>query len=406
MPKTSSLRLVGSTGANRAMEAELKRLARRAFSDVRLARPKRVDEQTLVYPYDRDLAWLAVNYLRAPSRVLWDLYEARAERLEPLYDEVRAWMASERRSWFADGASLSVRAKDIRAYPASASQIQGTVKNAIIDGAADAAARLSLDPETPDIELSVRGTGGPLVISVDLGGRSLHERGYRLDRVEASLRENVAAQILLLARWDARHETLIDPMCGSGTFAVEAAEMATGARLWVAPRRPAADRLAEFSDCDHALPPLFEGARPIIIANDIHTPAVRATRNNLTRANASDRVLTLHGDLRDLDAERLRREIASQAPDGWPEEPTLDRGLIVCNPPYGQRLRVDPEPLYEDLSAWCDDFGEGWRAAVIVDHPEFERIFDRRPMLKKPMPSGALRPYLYVYDLSQRPEQR
>lgn len=370
------------------MEAELKRLGRRGLPGYRDCKPKRVDEQTLVYPYDRDLAWLAVHYLRTPSRALWDVFETTADRLEPLFDEVRALVASDRRRWLADGARISVRARDIRDFPASASQIQGTVKNAIVEGAADRAMTVKLDAEDPDVLLSVRGTGGTMVVSVDLAGRSLHERGYRLDRVEASLRENLAAQILMLARWDARREAVLDPMCGAGTFTIEADGMARGAPLWVPPRVPAATKLDEFADCQRDAPLLFADAAPILIANDQHTPAIRAARANIERAGATDRIVTLHGDFRDLDDRRLAPHLG-----------TTPEGLIVCNPPYGERLDADIEALYRDLCEWCWSLSGHWRAAFIVTDRLIEELMGVRASLDKPMANGPIKARLMVFDL-------
>src|SRR5687768_707913 len=91
------------------MEAETKRLARRAIAGWREVRPERRDEQTLAYPFDPELAWMACNYLRTPSRVVWDLFAAKSQRLEPLYDELCRWMSKEDRPWMADGFGLSVR---------------------------------------------------------------------------------------------------------------------------------------------------------------------------------------------------------------------------------------------------------------------------------------------------------
>ena len=110
------------------MEAELKRLARRQFSDWKDPKPHRFDEQTLVYPYSERLAWLSVNYLRTPSRVLADLFESDAKRLEALYVDASAWIAEENRDWLQDGISISVRARDVADFPASRTQIQGTLK--------------------------------------------------------------------------------------------------------------------------------------------------------------------------------------------------------------------------------------------------------------------------------------
>jgi 23S rRNA G2445 N2-methylase RlmL len=75
------------------------------------------------------------------------------------------------------------------------------------------------------------------------------------------------------------------------------------------------------------------------------------------------------------------------------------RGLILCNPPYGHRLREpELETLYRDLGRWCRRF-QGWRAAFLVANPEFERAFGVRARVTKPLSNGALRARFYMYDL-------
>ncbi len=401
MPILDTLRLVGAGGSNRAMEAELKRLGRRGVPAWTEPKPRRVGDHILVYPFSEDLAWLATSYLRTPSRVLMDLYASSAPRLEPLYDELCALVAADERPWLQDGLRITVRAREVADFPAGIRQIQGTVKNAIIDGAADRAKRVRLDPDRADVELSVRGSDEGLVVSVDLAGRSLHERGWRLDRVDAPLRENLAAQILMLARWDVRSEVLLDPMCGSGTFAVEAAAMARADPLWVG-RTPTIDRLPPWRDRDHARPSLFADAQPIIVANELHTPAVEAARKNAARAGVEDRVLFRHGDFRDLDLERLSREGARRAPPGWPPSPRFERGLVVCNPPYGERIGRELEALYEDLGDWLRHLGPGWRAALIVADRDVDARLGLTARVVKPMSNASIPASLRLYDLGAR----
>ena len=81
------LRIVGSTQTNVVMSAELIRVAQRAVRK-RPTNPRKEGLGQLVYPFDRDLAWAAVTYMRTPTRVVWDVYRSHADRLEPLYEEL------------------------------------------------------------------------------------------------------------------------------------------------------------------------------------------------------------------------------------------------------------------------------------------------------------------------------
>jgi len=388
------LRLVGPPGSNKVMAGELSRLVRRALRGFRLSQPKKAGPGVLVYPFDRGLALLAVSYCRTASRVLWDLYESRAERLEPLYDELMMDAAADARGWSWDGASFSIRPRNLSDFPAAALQMVGAVKNALIDGARARGLRLRVDTDAPDVLLAARRHDRVLTVSVDLGGQALHQRGYRRAAGEAPLRENLAAVLVMLARFDARTDVLIDPMAGSGTLAIEAALMGRGEPLWAtaADRAPAALRLPEFAAEVARDQPLYADTRPLILANEIDTRTVALARTNIEAAGAAPWVHALHGDFRDLRAARIERMIAAGGRTG-------QTGVILTNPPYGARLdRSDPMPLYRDLGAWCRQFA-GWRAAFLVAHREFPAAFGSRPRVVKPLRNGNQPAVFYLYDL-------
>lgn len=394
MPKLDHLRLVGSGGANRAMEAEFKRLYGR-FLGGRAPKPKRADPQTLVFPFDAKSAWMCVNYARTPSRALWDLFETTSTRLEPLYEDVRDWMADEDRGWLGPGLGLSIRVDKLDQFEAGQLQIRGTIKNGILEAGAHG---MQLDADDPDVLLVVREQEGHLRLSVDLGGGSLHKRGYRAAEVIAPLKETLAAQMLMLARWNPREEALLDPMAGSGTIAIEAAKMAGGEVLWHSGRRPLADRLPVFAELKKTpLQPLFPGALPPIFAGEIHTPNVDILRKNIAAAEASDAIFDLHGDLRDLNIQRCKKIIRDAGVDH-----ALQNGLLIVNPPYGERLSPGEDDklneLYAELGALWRRLGPGWRACFLVAHPDFEKAFGAQPRVTKPMSNGPIKARFVLFD--------
>ena len=149
-----------------------------------------------------------------------------AERLEPLFDDVLALASESAKRYLWDGARISVYAHGVEAFAAGERQIIGTVKNGLIEGAARQGLQVVLDPGSVDVVVAVRGDGSVLRISLDLAGRPMNQRGYRKTGGTAPLREDLAAVLLMLARYDPRRDVLIDPMAGSGTIAIEAACMA------------------------------------------------------------------------------------------------------------------------------------------------------------------------------------
>jgi 23S rRNA G2445 N2-methylase RlmL len=382
--------LIGSGGANRAMEAEVKRLGPRAVDGFTKPEPKRADEQTLLYPFDPDLARLAVHYLRTPSRALWDLYASDADRLEPLYDELRRDVAADDRPWMIDGLRISVEVARMQRFAAGPLQIRGTVKNALIDGARERGVRLFLDPEHADLVFSVRELENGLLVSIDLAGQSLHLRGWRLEEGRAPLKETLAAQMLMLARWDPRSEVLLDPMAGSGTIPAEAALMAVGRRRWLDPRKPKLPRMLE---TERELVDLFPGTEPAIIAHEIHTPDQRTMVDNLERAGVSGSVVPLHGDLRDLTLKRIHSTLQKAG------RPVHHRGVIVTNPPYGVRLgdEAEVERIASELRELADRIG--YRCALLAGSRAFETAFARRPKMKKPMHNGPLPATFLLYEI-------
>ena len=277
----------------------------------------------------------------------------------------------------------------------------------------------------PDVLLALRRHDDVITLSVDLGGQALHQRGYRDGGGGvAPLRENLAAVLVMLARFDARREILLDPMAGSGTIAIEAALMGRGEPLWPAApeppgpgqpsgprsvRRPAALRLPAFAGRAPLTRPLFGDTRPRVVASDIDTRQVALARRNVAAAGVEEAVRVLHGDVRQLTLERVMRAVAVDAgargdagagaggAEAGAEPPTT--GVILANPPYGARLsHIDPVALYRDLGAWCRQFA-GWRAAFLVANREFEGAFGGRPRVVKPLRNGNQPAAFYLYDL-------
>ena len=104
--RCDELRLTGSGGANRVMEAELKRLVMRSPFEVRVPKPRREGESTLLYPFDPRIAWVAACHHRTSSRISWDLFSSPAVRLEPLFEELLPALKSDDR--LPDGPRLAI----------------------------------------------------------------------------------------------------------------------------------------------------------------------------------------------------------------------------------------------------------------------------------------------------------
>jgi 23S rRNA (guanine2445-N2)-methyltransferase / 23S rRNA (guanine2069-N7)-methyltransferase len=253
------------------------------------------------------------------------------------------------------------------------------IKDAIVDQfrASSAGERPSVDARAPDVRVNAHLASTRVAISIDLSGQSLHRRGYRADKVqvEAPLKENLAAGLLLYAAWPseaAAGASLLDPLCGSGTLPIEAALMAAdvapgllraeaeampgaapafGFLRWRGHDAALWDALiAEARERRGAGMKRLAGARPgvVVRGSDRDQRAVKVARDFVKRAGLHGLVTIEHAQLETVAA------------------PT-ERGLLATNAPYGERLDVaDTEVVYQQLGERLREAFPGWSAVVLA----------------------------------------
>jgi 23S rRNA (guanine2445-N2)-methyltransferase / 23S rRNA (guanine2069-N7)-methyltransferase len=275
------------------------------------------------------------------------------------------------------------------------------LKDAVCDSLRDATGvRPDIKPERPDVLLHLHVEGPTALVSLDFSGESLHRRGYRLEGGRAPVKENVAAAVLLRAGWPAVNEAgglLMDPMCGSGTFLTEAALIAADAA-------PALDR-AYFgfmgwhghdaalwnSLCDEARARrAARSPRRSIFGSDIDSDAVRMSIENAAQAGVSDWV---HVERRPL---------------GEVTRPNGNVGLVVTNPPYGERIGAEaglPE-LYTELGRVLREQFQGWHAAVLTGNPPLARNLGIYAKRTHRVFNGTIECRLLRFELDAASEQR
>lgn len=399
------LRLLGLGGSNKVMQGELSRLARRAIGERSrplLERPIKAGPGALLYPFDAELAALSVMHHRTSARVLWDLGEYGESRLEPLYEAVFRDLSKDTRPYLDGVTRISVQAFGTGPVLAGERQVVGTIKNALLDAARARGQTLVVDAERPEIELCARSSeddrGRPvLVVSIDLAGRPMHQRGYRTEAGIAPLREDLAALLVMLARHDSRTEAFVDPLAGTGTLPIEAALLGRGAAVWTSGRRPLAASLPVLSGaCSAFGRPLFDDTRTQLFAAE-RDPE---TYSLLERASYTAGVET---QLRAAPCDFREWPASEQPPAG---------SLVLSNPPYGERLGASTAELgalYRDLGRFCRALRPA-RMAFLVGEPSdvergapgtralFLRSFGGRPRIEKPLSNGPLRASFFLYD--------
>ncbi len=288
------------------------------------------------------------------------------------------------------------------------------VKDAIVDRLrTPAGVRPSVDKVSPHLRVNVHCRNGEVQLALDLSGNSLHQRGYRLQQGAAPLKENLAAAVLIRANWPAlaaQGTALADPMCGSGTFLVEAGLMAAdiapnlhrqhwGFSHWLQHVPALWQRLhaqaQQRAEAGLARPPLW------IRGYEADPRLLQPLRNNIQRAGLGEWIKVYQG------------ELATFAPN--PDRGQT--GLIVCNPPYGERLgdTASLVYLYQKLGDVLRTQCTGWQAAIFTGNPELGRRMGIRSHKQYSLFNGALpckllmmelQPERYITGAAPRPAER
>ena len=322
---------------------------------------------------DPDAICRANVWLRTADRILIRMAEFPAEDFGQLFDRTceLPW-----EQWLPADADFPVNGRSIRSQLSSVPACQKIVKKAIVRRL-QTAYRTERLPETGKrytIDIAIRNNVATLCI--DTTGPSLHKRGYRTLVGEAPLKETLAAALILLSFWKPGRR-LLDPFCGSGTIAIEAAligrNLAPGlnrdfaaeswaqipASLWQAAREEARD-LAR---------PDFE---PGIIGTDIDPAALRLARRHAQQAGVAS---LIHFQ------EQPFEQLASRDP----------HGILVTNPPYGERLgdAEETRQLYASMPAILSRI-DTWSWYILTSHPDLERLLGRQADRRRKLYNGRI----------------
>ena len=257
-------------------------------------------------------------------------------------------------------------------------------KDAIVDQVRAAAShRPDVDKDNPDVRVFVYLANDKAAVYLDLAGEPLHRRGYRSNTGTAPLRETLASAILRMSGWD-RTTPLIDPMCGCGTIAIEAAQWASGKAPGLNRERFGFERWAGFGE-EQALAMRQlrgrlrgegTGSQPKIQASDIDPEAIANTTANAKAAGV--RISIKERSVMDL-----------QAGD--------NRNILISNPPYGVRLEKK-EGFCQDLAAVVSRL-HGWRVCLLAGTEHYERLISAKPKITIQLYNGDIDCDLLGYEI-------
>jgi putative N6-adenine-specific DNA methylase len=333
--------------------------------------------------------WRANWRLRTANRVLVELGSWDGRDGGALAAGARALMRRES-AQAVDAAALlhPDRSFAIRAT-CTASQIRDarwaalSVKDGIVDGQRDRwGRRASIDRADPEIHLRLRLHGDRATLLLDTSGEPLDRRGYRLVTARAPVREQLAAACVLASGWDGAGP-VVDPMCGSATLLVEAAWIALGRapgclrERWAFERLPGFDPRAFLAVRQEPLPAPGPGVR--LWGNDVSAEALRAARASLERAGLLARTTLSRGDA-----------AVFQPPPG--------PGLVVVNPPYGERLGA-ADAGWRALGDLLKQRFKGWQAVVLAGGEDRGKHIGLRPRRRIPVMNGPLEARILLFDV-------
>ena len=347
------------------------------------ARDVQILKRAVQFAGDLRLLYRSNLELRSAIRILWPIAAFRARHEDDLYRRIQRTDWSE---YLNQRQTLAVDAITYSETFRHSKYVALKTKDAIVDQFRERTGRRpSVNVANPDLRINVHIRQNEVTVSIDSSGESLHKRGYRKETLEAPINEVLAAGILLRSGWRGERP-LIDPMCGSGTFLVEAAAIAS--------RAPAQWHRQQFAfqKWNNFDPQLWQELREAARAQQIDPPhailgfdksfqSIRVTQRNLEAAGLAN-----HVEVKRRSFEKL--------------VPPAEGGVLVANPPYDERLEVDDiEKLYRMIGDRLKQAFTGYEAWIISSNKAAIKSIGLKASARVPMFNGALECRLLHYEL-------
>lgn len=331
---------------------------------------------------DNELMYRANLCCRTALRILKPIVKFTADSPDELYDQVRDL---EWEQFMTVDSTFSIDSTVNSAEFTHSKFVTYRVKDGIADHFNDKyGQRPSIRLSGADIQLNVHISDNRVTISLDSSGEPLSKRGYRVEQTEAPINEVLAAGIIMKTGWRGDSD-FVDPMCGSGTFLIEAALIAANINPGIYRESFAFEKWNDFNQ------ELFEeiynddsAEREYaykIYGGDISPEAIAIARKNVKSARVEDMI-------------ELQCKSVTEWTDNAPE------GILVTNPPYGERLRPENiNLLYKSIGSTLKTYFQGWHAWIIGYKDEQFSEIGLKPSIKIPLHNGSLECSLREYVL-------
>ncbi|MDP4091967.1 MAG: class I SAM-dependent RNA methyltransferase [Bacillota bacterium] len=319
-------------------------------------------------------------WLRTAERVLVRVGEFTALSFEELFEKTKALPWDE---WIPENAEFPVEGKSINSKLFSVPDCQAIVKKAVVEKLRQKYNRQWFDETGPRYVIEISLLKDVATLTIDTSGAGLHKRGYRKLVGEAPLKETLASAMLLISRWN-KDRVLIDPFCGTGTIPIEAAligrNIAPGLnREFVSEQWPSIPKKLWTEAREEARNMSVPERELIIHGYDISEDAISLARYHTKQAGVEDCIHLQRRAVADLSTK-------------------YKYGVIMCNPPYGERLGEikEVEKLYKQMGTVIRPL-DTWSYYIISSHPEFERLFGKRADKKRKLYNGRIQCNYYQY---------
>ena len=338
-----------------------------------------------------ELAYRACLWSRLANRVLMPLHSFMLNSADDLYQQCNdiTW-----ESHFTAAQSIAIDFIGTSRHIDNSMYGSQLVKDAVVDRIRRVEGeRPNVDPKNPDIRIQVRQHKGRVTVSLDISGESLHRRGYRTGQGSAPIKENLAVALLLRAGWPeiaAEGGALLDPMCGSGTLIIEGAMMAAdiapgilrghyGFHYWLQHDQALWDSL--IVEAQERKAAGLEKLELDIRGYDANPRVLEFTTQNIENAGLDEHIRLAHKPIDQFG------------------KPTAETGLLLTNPPYGERLGEIDEliPLYQKLGTVLQKNFAGWKAAIFTGNVDLGRETDLSPSKQYSLYNGTIPCKLLVF---------
>lgn len=321
---------------------------------------------------------------RIASRVLWRVFQGTYRDERDIFQAAHLLPWQE---WFAVSRTIKVKVSAQQCPLKSLNFVTLRIKDAICDRfRAATGSRPNIATNRPEIRVDAFLTRQTVTLYLDTSGEALFKRGFRTTVTEAPVRENLAAGILRLTGWTPP-QPLLDPMCGSGTFLVEAALMAHNIPPGLG-RHFAFEKLKNFAPpawrevCDAGRAQQRKITSCYLYGSDLSGAAIQTTRATLQAAGVDAAVALKQADMLDL-------------------RPPAEEGLLVTNPPYGVRLGEAAElaAFYPRLGDSLKQHFAGWRSYFLTADFRLAKLIGLAASRRTPLFNGPLECRLFEFKL-------